>query len=107
MKNIEIQIQKDHRNVCITQFITALIRLPDIKTIKIHKGPKNHKYVNISIPVRSIRKTWNVLRPKIRKDPVLSRTSIVVGEGKHGWDDYELMYHWDADEIDKKWRKIV
>ena len=107
MKNIEIQIQRDHRNVSITEFVTALISLPDIRTIQIRKGQKNQKYVNISIPVRSIRKTWRILGPKIKRDRVLSRTCVVVCEGKHGWDDYELMYHWDIDQIDKKWRQIV
>jgi len=106
MKIINIQIQQDHRSKAMARLVNDLISLPEIKTIQIHKGPINQKYVNIGIPVRSVRNAWKVLGPKIKSDRVLSRNSVVVCEGKHGWDDYELIYHWDADAIDQKWRTV-
>lgn len=104
MKIINMQIHQNHRSETIARLVNDLISLPEIKTIQIHKGPMNQKYVNIGISVRSVRNAWKVLGPKIKSDRVLGRNSIVVCEGKRGWDDYELVYHWDVDAIDEKWR---
>ena len=35
----------------MARLVNDLISLPEIKTIQIHKGPINQKYVNIGIPV--------------------------------------------------------
>lgn len=107
MKTIHIQIQQSTESKSITRFVNALLSFPDIKTIEIKKGPIKQKYINIEIPVRSVKKAWVILEPLIRNDKDTSRTSIVVCEGKLGWDDYELIYHWDTDVIDKKWRQKV
>jgi len=104
MKTIVIQIHQDPRSKRIARFVNTLISLPEIKKLRIDKGPTSQRYVNIGIPTKRVRKTWRELRGKIRSDRILSKNSIVVCEGKHGWNDYELIYHWDVDVIDKKWR---
>ena len=106
MKTIVIQIHQDPQSKRIARFVKALIGLHEIKKLRIDKGPTSQQYVNIGIPTKSVRKTWRKLRGKIKSDRILSCNSIVVSEGKHGWDDYELIYHSDVDVIDKKWRTL-
>jgi hypothetical protein len=101
-----IQIHQDPCSKRVARFINALISLPEIRTLRIRKGPKHQKYLDIAIPAKSVQKTWKALRPNIESDRVLSSKSIVACEGKQGWDDYELIYHWDADVIDEKWRTV-
>jgi hypothetical protein len=107
MKNIQIQIQQNPANKSFLRIVNGLLGLPDVKTIRFDKGRKNQNYINIFFPVRSVKNTWAAIGPMIKKDKIISRSSIVVCEGKFGWDDYELIYHWDVDKIDKKWRKSV
>ncbi len=106
MKIINMQIHQSRHSKTIARLVNYLVSSPEIKAIRIHKGPVNQKYLNIGISVRSVRNAWKVLGPKIKSDRVLSHNSIVVCEGTHGWDDYELIYHWDIDAIDRKWRAV-
>jgi hypothetical protein len=104
MKQLHIQVQLDSDHKSILRLIGVLVRLPLAKGVQISKGPVRQKYTNLLIPTSSVRKLWDALNEVIRRDRVLRQDSIVVCEGKHGWDDYELIYHWDSGEIDQKWK---
>jgi hypothetical protein len=107
MKSLHIQVQVQSDSRSIARLLSALLRLPLVRDIKITKGPQSQEYTNIDLRIRSVRLIWAVLSEAIQKDRILSRKTIVAVEGKNGWNDYELLFHWRPEKIDKKWRKMV
>jgi hypothetical protein len=104
MRQLYIQVQADSSDKSILRLISVLMRLPAAKDLRIHKGPVRQEYTNLFVPTPNVRKLWDSLSDVFRRDKALRERSIVVCEGKHGWDDYELIYHMDPDQIDPKWR---
>ena len=80
------------------------MRLPAAKDIRVHKGPRQI-YTNVNVLTSSVGKLWDALSQVVRRDRTLRQSAIVACEGKHGWDDYELVYHFDPEQIDQKWRQ--
>jgi len=106
MKWIAIQIQGARRSRSLLRLLGVLTLAPEAREIRVVKGPVSQMYVNLCIRVQSVTRLWSVLGKTIRRDKVLSRHAIVTCEGRHGWDDYELMYHWDQEQIGKKWKQV-
>jgi hypothetical protein len=104
MKQMCIQVQANSDDKSVSRLIYALMRLPAAKDIHIHKGPVRQEYTNVIVPTSSVRKLWDGLNETIRRDKTLCQNSIVVCEGKNGWDDYELIYHCKSEEIDQDWK---
>ena len=104
MKSLHIQVQAQSDSRSIIRLLSALLSMPLVRDVKITKGPRTQECTNIDIRIRSVRPTWAVLREVIRKNRTLSRKTIVAGEGKNGWNDYELLFHWRPEQIDKKWK---
>jgi hypothetical protein len=61
------------------------------------KGP----YINLMFETGNPEKLWRLLRTKLYRDKAvgaaLARASMAVIEGKQGWDDYYLLFHFDPD----------
>src|SRR5262249_43289347 len=61
------------------------------------KGP----YVNLMFETGNPRELWKLLRTRLYRDKAvgaaLARASMAVIEGKQGWDDYYLLFHFDPD----------
>jgi hypothetical protein len=59
-------------------------------------------YINFMFETTEPQKTWNFLQDTLFKDEelslALSKASIVVCEGKDGWNDYLLLHHFDPSE---------
>ena len=104
MKGMEIQIQLLPTSKAVATLVASLLRLPEAKEVCIRPGPLRAKYVNVGIKTRSVRNLWNVLSPIIRSHKQLRDHSIITCEGRHGWDDYELIYHWKSSAINDKWK---
>jgi hypothetical protein len=103
MKKTQIQVHRGSDDKSVSQLLDILMRSPTAREIHVHKIP-SQRYVNISVLAPSIRKLWGVIRRPIERSRNLRLNTIVVCEGKHGWDDYELIYHMNPDEIDPKWK---
>ena len=104
MKRMEIQVQLLPTCKAVTALVTSLLRLPEAKELWIRPGPLRGKFINVRIQTRNVRNLWKVLSPIIRRNKQLSGHSIITCEGRNGWDDYELIYHWKSSEIDEKWK---
>ncbi len=63
---------------------------------------KTGSYINLMFETSEPQKTWNLLQNRLLRDEdmglVLSQASIVVCEGKDGWNDYLLLHHFDPSE---------
>jgi hypothetical protein len=101
---MHIQVQVNWDDKSILRLIDVLMRSMETKDIHIHKGPIRQKYINIGILTSSVQKDWDHLKETFHRNKTLREHSIVVSEGKHGWDDYELIYHWDPKQIDQRWK---
>jgi hypothetical protein len=104
MKTLLIQIQLSPQNKAVSRLLEELLKIPGTREMKITKGPPRQKYINIAIRTRTVRQIWLCLSDYIRTERMLSRHSIVVSEGRHGWEDYELLFHWKSEKMDKKWK---
>ena len=61
------------------------------------KGP----YVNLMFETGNPKELWRQLRTKLYRDKAvgaaLARSSMAMIEGEQGWDDYDLLFHFDPD----------
>ena len=101
---MEIQIQLLPTSKAVAALVASLLRLPEANELCIRPGPLRNKYINVGIKTQSVRNLWKVLSPMIRSNKQLSGHSIITCGGRHGWDDYEVIYHWESSEIDEKWK---
>lgn len=70
------------------------------------KGP----YANLMFETTELKKLWHLLQGTLYKDKMvgsaLSQASMAMCEGKDGWNDYLLLYHFDPsvklDNIDAR-----
>ncbi len=104
MKRMQIQVHRSSDDKSVFRLIGVLMRLATAKEINVQKGAAQKNYTNIAVLTPSVRKLWDALEQTVRRHKDLRQNTLVVCEGKHGWDDYELIYHWDPEQIDQKWR---
>ena len=73
-----------------------------VEGLNVEQGDDDGPYVNITYTPRDLAGFWAHLRAEMDRDPIvcaaLTRGSIIVCEGEHGWDDYLLLHHFDPDE---------
>jgi hypothetical protein len=63
--------------------------------IGINKRGVRKPFVTIAIPTSNVKRLWAELRTTITRSKHLSGCSIVTSQGKNGWADYELLFHFD------------
>lgn len=74
--------------------------------LNVEQGDEDGPYANVTYSVRDLAAFWAHLQAEMNRNPTVSaaitRGSIVVCEGEHGWDDYLLLHHFDpAEALDK------
>lgn len=73
-----------------------------VSSIDIDKGFDSEQYLNINCRTCDLKTLWNQIRAHFYEHkefgPALAKASIVVCEGKNGWDDYLLLFHYDGRE---------
>ena len=104
VKKICIQI-KSHRfsnfQLELIQAIGEEIALNKelISHFEIQKGGDNEKYMNLLFETNALKKLWHQIQTKFFQDltigMTLGKSSVVVCEGKNGWDDFLLLYHFN------------
>jgi hypothetical protein len=62
-------------------------------------GEDEGPYVNFTFLAKNLPELWTRIKRDVLANPThgesVSRASIIVCEGKHGWDDYLLLHHYD------------
>jgi hypothetical protein len=73
-----------------------------VSKFAVFEDKEKGSYINFMFETTKLQKTWNLLQDMLFKDEklglVLSQASIVVCEGKDGWNDYLLLHHYDPTE---------
>ncbi len=92
----DVQFQPDRASGAATQILEAFRQT--IPTAQITDGNDDGHYFNITFDVASASDVLQFLHP-IFHSPTLGRLArsscIVTCQGKHGWDDYLLLHHFD------------
>jgi hypothetical protein len=64
------------------------------------EGNDGHAYVNLMFSTDRIDFLWGLLQHRLYRSGefgfAMQRASIATCEGKHGWDDYLLLRHFDS-----------
>jgi hypothetical protein len=76
----------------------AVARLRGLGDSWVNHGEDDGRYVNIGFESADLPGLWAAICDQLRADPELARAAIVVCHGKHGWDDYLLLHHFDPAE---------
>lgn len=103
MKVINIQIQ--HKRVpnfnvkkALDLLATFAQESQHIRDMKVDSNPRR-TYININYLSIDWRKTWSEIKKKVLGNknvgPFLKAGSIIICEGRHSWDDYLLLHHFD------------
>ena len=102
MKCLHIQLQPELSTGDLSKHVDSLIEIattqcPDAE-INVEHGDDDGKYINLNIFVAEIPELWGVIRRVIDASPTLLASAIVCCEGKNGWEDSLLLYHFDQNE---------
>jgi hypothetical protein len=67
-----------------------------------HKRFSDCDYVNLIFETDQPKRLWELLQQQLYQTGTFGRflqiSSIATCEGRHGWEDYLLLHHFDADE---------
>jgi hypothetical protein len=96
MATLYFQIQTSWTHPAIGRTIAILNADKFVKSYKVEKHLRaKEKYVNVTVKCASPKMLWRRLRNKLNAVPGFRKSTIVVGTGKHGWDDYIQLQHFD------------
>ncbi len=93
----QVQIQPDLSKDLDLDFACATLR-EWFPQGEFEHGNDNGPYCNVRVKAVSIGETWNQINDAINLVPGLRDAAIAVCQGKHGWDDYLLLHHYDRSE---------
>ena len=61
----------------------------------VERGEDVGPYINVSYATADLPALWTAVCKQVRSDEALAQCTIVYCQGKHGWDDYRLLHHFD------------
>jgi hypothetical protein len=65
-------------------------------------GFDDHAFVTLMFKTNHPKRLWNLLHQQLYQASAVGRfmqaSSIAICEGRHGWEDYLLLHHFDAGE---------
>jgi hypothetical protein len=71
-----------------------------VTSFDIDEGVDKIRYLNFKYATDDLNGLWVVIRREALEfsaiGPELKRSTIIVCEGKSGWDDYRLLHHFDG-----------
>lgn len=68
------------------------------KTCEVFCDKHTFDFISAPLDDEQIQQWWALLQAAIKKDTELGKTLIVTAEGHSGWDDYQLLHHFDPQE---------
>lgn len=107
MKNLSVQIQSDLvTEVDAENIIELLMPLAKdtslVQESHVTSGSDNGHYINIDFQTPDAPRLWQAIQSTLclsrGNESPISRSVIVVCEGKDGWNDYLLLHHFDDSE---------
>ncbi len=100
LKCLTIQLQPDldarFNEQALLQRVKALGHYPEVDA-----GEEFGPYINLNFFTEQAPLLWQQLQGLLNDQLVgdwLKRVAIVACEGEQGWDDYQLLYHYDPQE---------
>jgi hypothetical protein len=70
--------------------------------LSISAGEDDGPFVNYDFLATNLGRLWDILKDEVIGDSaqgaLIANASIVLCEGKRGWDDYLLLHHYDRSE---------
>jgi hypothetical protein len=99
MKTLSIQLQPER--VKLPNVDEVVQQLCDKATqfgaeVSVAAGEDIVRYININMNTDCVPELWQKLKSEFAINPLLAHCTIVCCEGKNGWDDYLLLYHFDS-----------
>src|SRR5262249_20408829 len=67
-------------------------------SVRVTEGEDDGRYVNVDFKTDDLAGLWASVRRELRSVPGLAAAAIVVCEGDHGWDDYQLLHNFNPAE---------
>ena len=107
--NIQWQPEKSPKldDALVRRIVEALAEDRDmVAGFESSSGDDEGQYVNFTFLAKDLGALWARVRADVlahaEAGPGLSRSTIVICEGPHGWDDYLLLHHYDRSlELDQ------
>ncbi|SRR6266571_5878371 len=105
MKALSVQVQPGRASeIDIGVLESVFTRLAQMKHLVLrHQFEHGHdkgEYFNFTFGTEDLATLWATIQGVVYGDPALRGpmevASIASCEGSHGWDDYLLLYHFDA-----------
>ena len=76
---------------------------PAILKFTVVEGDDEGPYANLMFSTGCMKSLWTLLRDELYADQqignLLIKSSTAMCEGKHGWDDYLQLYHFDPSVV--------
>ena len=91
---MHVQLQPDRSPALDTSAAVATLSSLD-DSASVSEGEDSGHYVNIDFTPADAKVLWQKIHGCLSSEPELARIAIVACEGRHGWDDYLLLYHYD------------
>jgi hypothetical protein len=63
---------------------------------QIHSGNDEGVYNNLLYRQDDLPTLWRSIRETLKANPVVGRATIITSTGIQGWDDYQLLHHFDG-----------
>jgi hypothetical protein len=106
MKTISVQFQpalaKDLNVLQLKELFAAISELPTAMKYRVIEGIDGVEYINFEYATENPAELWSEISTKVYGESAFSsqlgQASIVVCEGKQGWDDYLLLHHFNPSE---------
>ena len=108
MKILYFQVQpKRFREIDLDAIAALMMGIAmssdDVREFTIPRGPGKDLWVNFLFTSASVARTWSSLEAgpftHRKLGPQLRRSAIVTCQGSRGWDNYLLLYHFDARQV--------
>jgi len=114
LKTLTVQLKPellgDRLSNKAVQLLEALANTQKLMShFKVLKGAENEKYINVNFECVDLLNLWASIKEsfltKNPLSPMLKKGAIIICQGENGWEDYLLLYHYDAsiqlDELDE------
>ncbi len=104
LKALSIQIQPERTPELkieeVRSAFEAIARMtPLVRRHQFNDGFDKTRYFNFTFGTEDLQGLWSVIQSTIYSDPAfaepMAKASIVVCEGKDGWNDYLQLFHFD------------
>jgi hypothetical protein len=95
MRLLSVQLQPN-RSASLDVNLAVLNLRAFSNAVYVSEGYDDGPYVNVVFKTADPAKVWASIQRLLETESSLASATIVVCQGKLGWDDYLLLHHFDA-----------